>query len=260
MQTTFGISVGNTRIQIALITQNEVSEVVYLDHDQTETILSTLSGWRDSLTNKDDCAVVIGSVHAAASHAITSLIKDQLSLDIYDLETDLPIPVGRSLDPETIIGVDRLLNAAAAWDIAKQACVVIDAGTAVTVDFIDGEGVFHGGAIMPGAHMQLKALAEGTDLLEGIEFKVPEGDTFGRSTGSAMLRGVYHGIRGGVWRIIETYALEYGAYPSVLATGGDSDTLFSHDELITRIVPDLAVRGIAVTVKVANTIDDETTS
>ena len=41
---------------------------------------------------------------------------------------------------------------------------------------------------------------------------------------------------------------------------GDSEILFSHDELITRIVPDLAVRGIAVTVKVANTIDDETAS
>lgn len=260
MQTTFGISVGNTRIQIALITNNEVSEVVYLEHDQTAEILSTLNGWREGLANKDDCAVVIGSVHTTTSNSITSLIKDQLGLDIYELETDLPIPIGRSLDPETIVGIDRLLNAAAAWEIAKQACVVIDAGTAVTVDFIDGEGVFHGGAIMPGAQMQLQALASGTDLLEGIDFKVPEGDTFGRSTGSAMLRGVFHGIRGGVWRIIETYAEEYGAYPLVIATGGDSEVLFSHDELITRIVPDLAVRGIAATVRVANTIDDENAS
>jgi type III pantothenate kinase len=260
MQTTFGISIGNTRIQLALITHNEVSEVVYLEHDQTADVLSTLTRWRGTLSNDKDCGVVIGSVNTSASKALTSLIRDQLSLDIYELELDLPIPIGRSLDPETIIGVDRLLNAAAAWDIAKQACVVVDAGTAVTVDFIDGEGVFHGGAIMPGAQMQLKAMADGTDLLDDIDFKAPEGDAFGRSTGSAMLRGVFHGIRGGVWRIVETYAEEYGAYPLVIATGGDAETLFGQDELITRIVADLPVRGIAVTVRVANTIDDETAS
>ena len=73
------------------------------------------------------------------------------------------------LDPETITGVDRLLNAAAAYATLKQACVVVDAGTAVTVDFVDGHGTFHGGAIAPGARLQIDALHRGTDALPDVQ-------------------------------------------------------------------------------------------
>ena len=77
---------------------------------------------------------------------------------MYRVGDDLPIPIQVDLAPETITGSDRLLNAVAAFDVLQQACVVVDAGTAVTVDFIDGKGTFHGGAIAPGARMQLAAL------------------------------------------------------------------------------------------------------
>ena len=52
-----------------------------------------------------------------------------------------------------MVGEDRLLNAAAAFDKLNQSCVVVDAGTALTIDYIDGKGTFHGGAIVPGAQL-----------------------------------------------------------------------------------------------------------
>ena len=113
---------------------------------------------------------------------------------------------------------------------------------------------------MPGAQMQLDSMAKGANLLESVDFKQPDKEAFGRSTASAMQRGVYHGIRGGVWRVIEVFAEEYGAYPMVLATGGDAAVLFKDDELITRIVPDLAILGIAVAARHATAPGDDVES
>jgi type III pantothenate kinase len=72
---------------------------------------------------------------------IASAIEDQLGGrggEVYRVGEDLPVPIGQQLEPETITGIDRLLNAAAAFETLKQACIIVDAGTAVTVDFVDG--------------------------------------------------------------------------------------------------------------------------
>lgn len=257
MHTTLAVSVGNTRIQLGLIEDDKVIDVEFFEVDALGEAIEKLAQWWTKDGERNDGSVLMGSVQPEVSTKLVSLIRDQLGAEVYELEQDIPIPIGRSLDPETIVGVDRLLNAAAAWDQSKQACVIIDAGTAVTVDFVDGEGVFHGGAIMPGAQMQLDSMAKGANLLESVDFQQPDKEAFGRSTASAMQRGVYHGIRGGVWRVIEVFAEEYGAYPLVLATGGDADVLFKDDELITRIVSDLAICGIAVAARHATAPGDD---
>jgi type III pantothenate kinase len=105
--------------------------------------------------------------------------------------------------------------------------------------------------------MQLDALHEHTAALPEIEFKLPHDDTFGRSTAEAMLHGVYHGIRGMVWKLTENYAAKYGAYPIVIATGGNAQMLFGDDELIDRVVPELTLLGIAAAAKHALATDAE---
>ncbi len=108
--------------------------------------------------------------------------------------------------------------------------------------------------------MQLRSLHEYTEALPDLEFTVPEAEAFGRSTAQAMLKGVHFGIQGLVRILAEHYADHYGAYPTVVATGGDAETLFRGDELIDRIVPDLTLQGIAVAARhaMAATSGDET--
>ena len=257
MYTVLAVSIGNTRIQLGRIENGEVKESMFFEQAASSKVIDTLAAWWNESGSDSNRSVMLASVHAERASELRSLIIDQFGAEVYELENDIPVPIGRDLEPETIVGVDRLLDAAAAWEQLKQACVIIDAGSAITVDFVDGEGVFHGGAIMPGIRMQIRAMAEGANLLDEIDFRRPEGDAFGRSTSEAMLRGVYHGIRGGVWRVIESYAEAYGAYPLVIATGGDADTLFKNDEEISRIIPDLAIRGIAVAAQHATALDDE---
>ena len=130
---------------------------------------------------------------------------------------------------------------------------MVDAGTALTVDFVDGEGTFHGGAIAPGAAMQLRALHEQTETLPELRFSAPDDNAFGRSTGQAMLNGVFHGIRGAVQRFVERYSEHYGAFPQVIATGGDAEALFAGEDLVDHIVPDLTILGIAAAARHALT-------
>jgi type III pantothenate kinase len=254
--TIIAINVGNSRTQLGQFVQGELKHVERLSNDDLPAIVQTLAKWWPEINTQPGAAVLLASVNEPVAERLASAIDGQLSIDFYRVGDDLPIPIGQQLDPETLTGVDRLLNAAAAFDRVKQACVVVDAGTAVTVDFVDGQGTFQGGAIAPGAAMQLKSLHEHTAALPDLAFRAPEDEPFGRNTAQAMYQGVFHGIRGMVQRLVEQYAQAYGAFPMVIATGGDAQALFEKDELVDRIVPDLTLLGIAAAAKHALSDED----
>lgn len=242
------LNIGNSRTQIGRFEQGKLAASERWDNDELPRLIERIVElWREM--DDQNAAIVLATVNDELAQRITSGIEDQLSVEVYAVGEDMPIPIGRQLDPETLTGADRLLNAAAAYDVLGQACVIVDAGTAVTVDFVDGKGTFHGGAIAPGARMQLRAMHEHTSALPELDFRAPENEAFGRNTAEAMLQGVTQGIRGLVRYLVEQYAEAFGAYPTVIVTGGDAETLFGKDELIDRIVPELTLLGIAACVK-----------
>lgn len=243
------ISVGNTRTHIAFYLGSELEEITHIENEDRARIVEiAMTHWKAG-ADAERRAIAAASANDPVADAMISVLEDQLGEQVYRVGKDLPVPIGLALDPEATPGVDRLLCAAAAWDTLKQACVIINAGTSVTIDFIDGDGVFHGGVIAPGAQMQLDALHEGTDALPELEFAVPEGESFGRNTAAAMQRGVYNGIRGLAWKMVEEYAKAYEAFPFVVATGGDAENLFADDELVNRLIPELELLGIAISVR-----------
>lgn len=243
------VDVGNSRTQVGRVLNDHVEETASLKNEDAAGIVDRIVTWWTKLPPDDTRVVLMASVNDSIADRLASMLNDQLSEEIYRVGDDLPVLIAEDLDPETITGVDRLLNAAAAFDTAKQACVVVDAGSAVTIDFIDGSGTFHGGAIAPGAQMQLRALHDFTESLPEIEFSTPARDGYGKSTSEAMLHGVYHGIRGLVRRLVEQYAVTYGAFPMVIVTGGDAEVLFGEDELVDRIIPHLTLLGIVSTAR-----------
>ncbi len=179
-------SVGNTRTRIGQFLDGRLKESKAFDNDALPEIVQQVLRWWEGMD--DSSAVLLASVNDAVARSLEAMIEDQLSIAVYHVGEDVPVPIGRRLDPETITGIDRLLNAAAAYARVRQACIIIDAGTAITVDFVDGDGTFHGGAIAPGARMQLQALHEGTAGLPELRFVAPDDEAFGRSTSQAMLQ------------------------------------------------------------------------
>ena len=245
------VNAGNSRTQVGRFADGDLAETRHIDNGRRAEIVQLVMEWWQQMTGAPQASVLLASVNDAVARPLQATLEDQLSIEVYRVGQDIPVPIGRQLDPETITGTDRLLNAAAAYDRIHEACVVIDAGTALTVDFVDGEGTFHGGVIAPGAAMQLQAMHNQTASLPELRFIAPNDDAFGRSTGQAMLHGVFHGIRGAVQRFVERYSEHYGAFPAIIATGGDAEVLFEHEEIVDHIVPDLTILGIAVAARQA---------
>lgn len=246
------VSVGNTRTAVGQAEGQRLQGVQRLSNDDPVRIMEALRAM--AADGPDEPLVLVASVNQRVSRPLIAQIESQIGARVMRLGDDLPIPIGTCIDPDARPGQDRLLNAAAAFDRFRQACVVIDAGTAVTVDFVDGEGTFHGGAIAPGAQMQLNAMHSGTDALPQLEMRAPEPEPFGANTTQAMLHGVYYGIRGMVRHIAERYAEAYGAYPAIIATGGDAHLLFDEDELVEHIVDDLTLHGMIAAHKLASEV------
>ena len=242
------VSVGNTRTRVGAFVNGELCEVSTYRNDRLDRIASAIEKAHRPLSEVDDVHVLMSSVNPGAVDGVLKLLENHTEHKVYRVEQDMPIPIGRQLDPEALVGEDRLLNAAAAFDKLGQACVVVDAGTAITIDYVDGSGTFHGGAIVPGAQLMLDALTQRTALLPDVDFKKPE-ELIGHNTTQAMLTGAFYGIRGIVRSVTEAYAQHTGAYPTVVATGGDAQVIFRDDEFVNRVIPDLGLQGIAVTLR-----------
>ncbi len=244
------VSVGNTRTRLGAFVGGKLVETATFENTDGAKIAETVGRVFAPLCERDDCTVLLSSVNPGEASRVEQALNQHLNCVIRRVERDVPVPVGRQLDREAIVGEDRLLNAAAAYDVLKQACVVVDAGTAITVDFIDGAGTFHGGAIAPGAQLMLDALHQRTALLPEVEFDKPR-EVIGHNTSEAMRAGVYYGMRGMVRELVEQMAEEAGQFPLVVATGGDAARLFKDWELVDRVVEDLTLMGLAVTARAA---------
>ncbi|HEX6885453.1 MAG TPA: type III pantothenate kinase [Planctomycetota bacterium] len=159
--------------------------------------------------------------------------------------------------PPEGVGTDRLYAAAAAAELCAGACLVVDAGTALTVDAVAVEGpvrVFLGGAIAPGPALLAAVLAEGTARLPLIQPE-PGARALGRSTEEALRAGIGLGFRGAARALVEGLAAETGlaAAPLVL-TGGARAHLLLPVPFTTRplrVVPDLVHRGLLAALRAA---------
>jgi type III pantothenate kinase len=243
-------SIGNTRTRLGAFVEGDLIEVATFQNQRDGKIADAIVHAFKPLQEKDDTIVLLSSVNADAAARVETQLEAYTRRPIQHVERDMTIPIGRQLDPEAMVGEDRLLNAAAAYDVLKQACVVVDAGTAITVDFVDGNGTFHGGAIAPGTQIMLDALNNRTAQLPEIDFAVPV-EAIGHNTIEAMRTGIYYAMRGMVRELVEQYAKHAGTFPLVVVTGGDGNLLFRGWDLVDRVVPDLTLRGMAVTMRVA---------
>jgi type III pantothenate kinase len=159
---------------------------------------------------------------------------------------DLPLEV-RVPRPD-MVGVDRLLDALAANRLREpgRPAVVVDVGSAITVDLVSADGAFLGGAIMPGIAMSARAMHEFTDLLPWIdaaELRKPPA-ALGTGTEPAMRSGLYWGAVGGVRQLIEQLAP--GEQPQVFLTGGAGPAVARRLGRSGQHVPHLTLAGIAL--------------
>jgi type III pantothenate kinase len=239
------LSLGNSRLGIGSFAAGSLGTVRRIPHGQRGDWVKLIGEEWAPIADREGAAVVAASVNPFLEEPLEQAVAEATGRRALWIGRDIELPIKVLTEQPEQTGVDRVLNVAAAYEQMGKACVVVDAGTAITVDCCDDKGEFLGGAIAPGVSMMLDALTERTAKLPRAEFEVPVGP-FGRSTAQAILQGVYHGVRGMVKELTEQYATALGQWPEIIATGGDAEKLFGGWELVHAIAPDLAMYGIAL--------------
>jgi type III pantothenate kinase len=141
------------------------------------------------------------------------------------------------------VGADRLVNTVAAHDRYRGPLIVVDFGTATTLDVVDGDGNYRGGVIAPGINLSLTALHMAAAKLPSVRISRTE-RVIGTDTVSCMQSGIYWGYIGLVEGLVGRIKNEFGAAMQVIGTGGLAPLFAGATEAIDRADPDLTLWGL----------------
>jgi type III pantothenate kinase len=188
---------------------------------------------------------IISSVVPEANFQLRRLCETHLGvvpLFVGDprLELGLQIKIDR---PEEL-GADRIVNAVAARAHYAPPLLVVDFGTATTIDYVDAAGDYCGGVIAPGARLSIQALHLAAAKLPRVAVAAPP-KVIGTNTVGAMQSGIFYGYLGMIEGLIARIKHEAGhATMAVIATGGLAALFAHHTTLFTAHDPDLTLRGL----------------
>lgn len=227
------IDIGNTSIKYAIFDERTMIHHGRIIGHDIGTLISETA--QDEISHCCYCSTI--NLSEEQKKELSSTAKETMMLD-----HSTPVPIANKYDTPKTLGMDRLAAAIGAYMTAKQECLIIDMGTAITYDFVDKAGSYLGGNISPGMGIRFKALHEYTSKLPLVEQqgRHPE---FGTDTESAIRCGVIDGIKNEIEGYIMTFSLKY---PNlfVFFTGGDE--LYFEDEIKKRIFADnyLVLKGL----------------
>ena len=154
------------------------------------------------------------------------------------VKTGMPIRIDNPLE----VGADRLVNAVAAYERFKGACVVVDFGTGINFDAVSEAGEYLGGAIAPGLEVSLTALVERAARIGRIDLEEPE-TAIGRSSRAAIQSGTVFGFAGLIDGVVRRIEDEMGEV-ELLATGGLAAVIVPFTETIDEVDEMLTLKGL----------------
>ncbi|MGE4426684.1 MAG: type III pantothenate kinase, partial [Solirubrobacteraceae bacterium] len=210
--------------------------------DELGAKLTTLLALRD-LTFDDLAASIVSS--PVPQHADEWRLMSDRYLDHETVIVRQGIKTGMALryDNPREIGADRLVNAVAAYERFRRACVVVDFGTAITYDPVSDDGEYLGGIISPGVEISLEALTSRAAALPRIDLIAPR-QLIGKSTIEGIRSGVIYGFAGGVDGILGRLREELGEGTAFIATGGLARHIVPHCRLIDEVDDLLTLTGL----------------
>ena len=249
------VDIGNTNITIALYLKDEEQFIKTISGRSRAKLIEILkSAWekipisKSSTEGKRDGVIVACSVKPDWTKLVRDIVKDNLDEKVHIIGENIPLPMTLWVDEPDRVGTDRVVSAAAAYAVVKDAVAVADIGTAVTIDLVDDNGVFVGGAICPGLEIAALALKEHTAQLPKIKITRPKAP-YGKNTTDAINCGLYYSSIATVQEIIRRYAESLGKWPHTVLTGSAAEIIKDDCEFIDSYVPDLVVKGVVLAYK-----------
>lgn len=242
---------------IAVDIGNSSTKIAVQDLDEDRTVR-----WYDQFTFRFDDAIDLNLSETPAFWSVCSVnqnrferLKDWIASNrksdkVHAISED-EVAIKSAVESRSKTGRDRLVAAWMASELADQvSVVVVDAGTAVTIDFVDKDRVFRGGVIFPGAEACLRQMSRAAPALPDLSVRESLADLESilqnvaqPSTVPAILSGVYQTQIAAITNIAVKIAEDTGAKCQIYATGGGIADIQNHLPKDWNYVPDLVLQG-----------------
>jgi type III pantothenate kinase len=242
------IDIGNTNVTFGVFegerikTTWRVSTNIHRTSDEYANVMLALME-RQGITAKQIKDVVICSVVPPLLIIFDDVCKHYLKKSPLIVEAGVKTGIRIDMDNPREVGPDRIVNAVAAHQLYGGPVLVIDMGTATTLDVVSKDGRYIGGAIAPGIIISLEALFTRTAVLPRIELALPK-KAIGRNTIAAMQSGIVFGYIGLIEGIVARIQSELEETAKVVAAGGLATLIVDASNIINIVNADLTLVGL----------------
>lgn len=244
------VDIGNTKIALGIFKEDALIATWRLATSMDKTadeyavlLLSLLS--REGLANHDIDEAVLCSVVPPFTPVFEELCQRYFSTSPLIVGAGVKTGVRICTDNPREVGADRVVNAAAAHRLYGGPVIVIDLGTATTLDVVSKDGDYLGGVIAPGMAIAAEALYKHTAQLPRVELTRPK-RVIGRNTVAAIQSGIIFGYIGLIEGLVARIRQELGEDARVIATGGLADVLARETPVIEAVNANLTLIGLHI--------------
>lgn len=244
------MDVGNTHIVLGLFQGDELLHHWRIQTDRNATedeyamLLKSLFEHVGIRMEEID-GVSISSVVPPLKRVLHLLVRKYFGLQPLVIGPGVKTGLNIKYENPREVGADRIVNAVAAIETYGPPLIIVDFGTATTFCFINEQGHYVGGAIVPGVHVSAEALHQRAAQLTRVEVVKPE-SVVGRNTVKAIQSGLFYGYVGVVDGIVNRMKRLLTKRPTVVATGGLAEMISKEAETIDVYDPLLTLRGLKI--------------
>ena len=246
------IDVGNTNIVIgafrgaSLVHTWRITTIRERTADELGILVSALCA-RYEVRRDAISGIVIGSVVPQLTNTLVAMVGEYFGRVPLMFEPALNGGMPVLIDNPAEVGADRVANGIAAYEIYNKGLplIVLDFGTATTLDAVSAKGEYLGGVICPGPTLSAEALFQRAAKLPRIDVKKPP-RVIGTSTVAAMQSGLFWGYVEMVEGLIRRMKTELGGGATVIATGGLATVVAPESALIDIVDGDLTLHGLRI--------------
>ncbi|PKO17076.1 pantothenate kinase [candidate division BRC1 bacterium HGW-BRC1-1] len=189
-------------------------------------------------------AVVMGSVVPALTGVLDDAMHLAFGLRAFNVTHTARLPVRNLYAKPGEVGIDRIANAAGGIARHGAPLLVVDLGTAVTIDVLSRDREYLGGAILPGIAMSSEALSRGTARLPLAKPRMPD-QAIGRTSVESIRSGIMHGLVGAIDHLIDLIWAELGYTTAIVATGGQAPAIIAASRHVKVDDPEITLFGLA---------------
>ena len=246
------LDIGNTEITLGLFDGDELERSWRLTTrpdqtpDEWAVVVRALFD-QAGLDITEVTATVLASVVPSATEAVADALLIATGTTAQVIGPETPLPVKLDVDEPQTVGADRVVNTVAAMHLFRVDVIVVDFGTATTLDCITRDGVFLGGIIAPGLRTSGENLARRAAKLMSVEL-APPARAMGKRTEDCIRAGLVYGAADAVDGMVRRLKAEWPTrdVPKVIATGGYAALVAKYSSEIEEVHPDLTLRGLQI--------------